>query len=507
MKNKASYLLLALLAGAWMFAQAPLPSPIAGGGSGGGSGTVTSVTCGSGLTGGTITTTGTCVVDGTVVAKKYFGTTAPGSVSGNLPGDFFTDTTAHNQYVCNAPSGTAAPACTSVTAAGWLLLNAGGAISVPGSAVTDAQCWASSSTLGVCADIAISGTMTTGAGGSTAGALDMAAGTVASVPANSFGIGVGGTMTTSQRLESPNAVTSAHSLMVFPAPTSNKSVWAYKVVPDCTDTAGQHINFTQSTDVFSCGTSGGSSASINTTISQIFDEFLPNYTNFSGSAIGTYGQLGWTPFGASYSPGLNPQLSAGAHDNHTFTFPGWLNLTTGGSANNSAGIHLAGFNFGGPWVYDVSSTTNWEFRFNVVLYSYFNSQTILQLGLGDSTNQEPDNSVMIEFSTSAGCTANRSDTFWTYVTRTGAGSPTRTASAVTPTVDHQYGLRIRSTSAGTILFSVSDNGAAYSTEVAITTTLPTADLAPFMRVVSCDTNAHRLYVDRFDYLQTGLARN
>ncbi len=59
--------------------------------------------------------------------QKFFGTTAPGSVTGNLPGDFFTDTTAHNSYVCNAPSGTATPACTAVAAAGWLLLNAGGA--------------------------------------------------------------------------------------------------------------------------------------------------------------------------------------------------------------------------------------------------------------------------------------------------------------------------------------------------------------------------------------------
>ena len=30
-----------------------------------------------------------------------------------------------------------------------------------------------------------------------------------------------------------------------------------KTLPDCVDTGGQHLNFTQSTDVFSCGTSGG----------------------------------------------------------------------------------------------------------------------------------------------------------------------------------------------------------------------------------------------------------
>jgi hypothetical protein len=58
--------------------------------------------------------------------QLFFGTAAPGSVSGNLPGDFFSDTTNHNMYWCNATSGTAAPACTSVAANGWTLLNGGG---------------------------------------------------------------------------------------------------------------------------------------------------------------------------------------------------------------------------------------------------------------------------------------------------------------------------------------------------------------------------------------------
>jgi hypothetical protein len=61
-----------------------------------------------------------------VVCQKFFGTAAPGSVTGNLPGDLYSDTTAHNIYQCNAASGTSAPACTSVTAGGWTLLNAAG---------------------------------------------------------------------------------------------------------------------------------------------------------------------------------------------------------------------------------------------------------------------------------------------------------------------------------------------------------------------------------------------
>lgn len=41
--------------------------------------------------------------------------------------------------------------------------------------------------------------------------------------------------------------------------STSTSVTAAKTIPDCTDTGGNHLNFTQSTDAFSCGTSGGSS--------------------------------------------------------------------------------------------------------------------------------------------------------------------------------------------------------------------------------------------------------
>jgi len=51
-----------------------------------------------------------------------------------------------------------------------------------------------------------------------------------------------------------SATAAAHSIEVIT--TANTTATA-KVIPDCTDTGGNHINFTQSTDAFSCGTSGG----------------------------------------------------------------------------------------------------------------------------------------------------------------------------------------------------------------------------------------------------------
>lgn len=84
-----------------------------------GTGSVTSVTCGNRLTGGTITTTGTCGADTTVLAQKFFGSGAPGSVAGNLPGDTYTDSVSHIEYYCAAAAGTGAPACTGVGAGNW----------------------------------------------------------------------------------------------------------------------------------------------------------------------------------------------------------------------------------------------------------------------------------------------------------------------------------------------------------------------------------------------------
>lgn len=47
----------------------------------------------------------------------------------------------------------------------------------------------------------------------------------------------------------------AHSTVISNGATP--AVYSAKTIPDCTDSGGNHINFTQSTDAFSCGTSGG----------------------------------------------------------------------------------------------------------------------------------------------------------------------------------------------------------------------------------------------------------
>jgi hypothetical protein len=42
---------------------------------------------------------------------------------------------------------------------------------------------------------------------------------------------------------------------------SSGSAFVAKTLPDCTDTGGNHLNYTQSTNAYSCGTSGSGGGS------------------------------------------------------------------------------------------------------------------------------------------------------------------------------------------------------------------------------------------------------
>lgn len=109
-----------------------------------------------------------------------------------------------------------------------------------------------------------------------AGGIQMPQGTAPTVESNVFGFVAPTTMTTSQLLRSANAVAVAHSVMVIDAPSSNISNFTYKAIPNCVDTGGNHLNFTQATDAFSCGTSGGGGCTV---VGNSGDYLIPGATS------------------------------------------------------------------------------------------------------------------------------------------------------------------------------------------------------------------------------------
>lgn len=184
----------------------------------------------------------------------------------------------------------------------------------------------------------------------------------------------------------------SHAVPVDVAGTST-----YKVVPDCTDTGGNHINYTQSTDAFSCGTSGGGgSSTVLTPLEQhggLNWASLSFTTGFTGSC---------TDYKISFR-GLTP-VSGGA--DLWVRFNGdtggdyiWQSLSTEWSVNTPTGTSSSGFDtkillatsiqgngshddgFNGEfWLYDVNDTTN-DHRFHAE-YMYEDSGNHNHIGSG-----------------------------------------------------------------------------------------------------------------------------
>jgi hypothetical protein len=184
----------------------------------------------------------------------FVGSGAPGSIALSIQGDTYLDTVAQKVYTCFSLLCSTSPT--------WVVGSGGG--TSPGGSSNDIQVNVAAAfaggrcTMDSSQNIACNGGYTAGNGSGVAGRIDMGAGTTpASPPANSVGWGAPSTVTTANRINFPNAVPAAHQLAVFGAPASNISSWTFQTVPDCQDTGGNHLNFTQSTDGFTCGTSGG----------------------------------------------------------------------------------------------------------------------------------------------------------------------------------------------------------------------------------------------------------
>lgn len=134
------------------------------------------------------------------------------------------------------------------------------------------------------------------------------------------------------------------------------------------------------------------------------------------------------------------------------------------------------------------------------------TQVNYRIGLMNAdTAALPNDGLFFQFANNSGCTLTGSDTEWQVFSRASSTS-TPVTSGVTVTANTWYTFRIRSTTPGTWLFSVSTNGGAFSTEVSRSTNVPSARLSPAMFVVGCTGGLRYLHLDKFATPLSGLNR-
>jgi hypothetical protein len=184
--------------------------------------------------------------------------------------------------------------------------------------------------------------------------------------------------------------------------------------------------------------------------------------------------------------------------------PGIYNFTTSTAVNGVAYAWLNGTSGVKP-IPPPNAMANWEIDF-IFMTGANIAETKYRVGLSNVNPPDqgsPTTGLYLEYINSTGCTANGTDASWFFAS--GTGTITRTAASGIA-ASTWYKLRIRSLVAGTVLMSMATNGGAYTSEVPITTGIPTVALLPYFEVVTCDTNTKVVSTDFWRYLQTGAVR-
>lgn len=211
------------------------------------------------------------------------------------------------------------------------------------------------------------------------------------------------------------------------------------------------------------------------------DDFIGG--NGSG---GTIGELSWSASSATAAPTLTVVEG---------TYPrfGQIKVETDTTANHDANIYLGTPSGSIAKLGNLAANTNWDAYWIASL----GSTALIRARFGFCyqmlSGVLPTDGIWIGYDTS------NSDTNYVYETRA-ASTSTRTASAVAADTNfHKF--RIRSTSAGTILFSV-DGGS----ETGIATNVTTQNITPCAIVTTTTTAVKGFTADFFSFKATGLTR-
>lgn len=356
---------------------------------------------------------------------------------------------------CTSGGGSNRTLCFS-TGLAWVPVGGAGGGSVGPGTTGFFSCFASSTTIGNChmddgvttastihssENVETTGTLTTGVGGSTAG-LDGLGGNTSnpSLPSNAAGwLGPASASFTSYFGQFPSSAPSAHSVIIWPAPTANVAAFSFKVIPDCQDSGGNHLNYTQSTDAFSCGTSssGGGFDPLDRTTIEFRDEFVG--TGIAGGGV-TTGDVTW---GVGSLGGGTATTAIPSN-----TFPHWGVLRIAAAAADTTTAHGMSLFLGNASntvaLIDGLGSRVFDSYFIVRPTNTTNGQYLIGF---DGQDNSLNNGCYIKFDTT------NSDTNWVARCQTG-GAPTDVPLASTaPSTTNWTTMHIWASIAGTINFA------------------------------------------------------
>jgi|GEM_PF-6373157 len=245
--------------------------------------------------------------------------------------------------------------------------------------------------------------------------------------------------------------------------------------------------------VYSWVSRGGSSAAfsfINRDTAQTFDEFAPGSTTTL-----QIGALGWGSMGTGGVTTTNMS---------TATHPGVYRSVSGTSANDGAGFRLD--TNADAFFLATPSTGNWDSLFIFKPVFTGNVSHYLIGWVNDIADLPARGAYVRAYNSASGCSANNNSEGTFQFTNRDASTSTASASTQTITTDVWYSLRIRSTTNGTILYSLAKGDGAPETEVSIASNAPATGVSPVFLAITCDSNTVQIHADYFAFQMTGLTR-
>jgi hypothetical protein len=233
-----------------------------------------------------------------------------------------------------------------------------------------------------------------------------------------------------------------------------------------------------------------------------FDYLFENWDPYGSGASTNVGLLRWGTAGtlaqvsaSGVHMGVTSLATTAAANNIAYA-----TLWTGGNGTASkpiGGNFATATNWGFKWIFKTpSATTEWQFKLG------FSSQT--------PNAAFADTGVYLRYANSTGCTANAyTDATW----QAFAGDSTNKISGSLGSIatDTWYTLYIRSTAAGTIIYSLTPEGGSTTTQtLTLASGSPGAVVPavayPVVQSITCNGTAKTISMDEFRWSQTGIAR-